>query len=432
MFFHSSRSPKEDKPVVALHAVEADSDRNTIVSVEDYVRLGTSKNNQSPVDGSDRICTRFSVHLVPWQREKKNRSLGGGAVVVGQSEAAAAVARQLQQQGLHVVRAADAALDEVSALLKDETLDVSHLFMLDAFDDEQLSDGSRQWCGSRDALVARYELIQQWFARQEKSQTLSRATLVVATQLGTPGGLKDGVDRPSVGGLIGLVKGIHTESRDQRQNGFHAVVVDYDKTDDCDTVARSLIEEACSATENPEIVYRSGKRFAVRPTNNPLADDLATPDVSGCWVVTGGARGVTAQVARGIGRFSNTVLHLVGSSPVPAVQAEWKNLDADALRKLRESVMREALAKKELPADAWGRVEKAIEIDATLNLLKAEGIEATYHACDVGDREALSTLLDQIRQDSGPIVGVIHGAGFEKASRFSKKKPDLVRRTVRA
>ena len=431
-FFQSSRSPKEDKPVVALHAVEADSDRSTIVSVEDYVRLGTSKNNQSPVDGSDRICTRFSVHLVPWQREKKNRSLGGGAVVVGQSEAAAAVARQLQQQGLHVVRAADAALDEVSALLKDETLDVSHLFMLDAFDDEQLSDGLRQWGESRDALVARYELIQQWFARQEKSQTLSRATLVVATQLGTPGGLEDGVDRPSVGGLVGLVKGIHTESRDQRQNGFHAVVVDYDKTDDCDTVARSLIEEACSATENPEIVYRSGKRFAVRPTNNPLADDLATPDVSGCWVVTGGARGVTAQVARGIGRFSNTVLHLVGSSPVPAVQAEWKNLDADALRKLRESVMREALAKKELPADAWGRVEKAIEIDATLNLLKAEGIEATYHACDVGDREALSILLDQIRQNSGPIVGVIHGAGFEKASRFSKKKPDLVRRTVRA
>ena len=153
-----------------LHAVEADSDRNTIVSVEDYVRLGTSKNKQSPVDGSDRICTRFSVHLIPWQREKKNRSLDGGAVVVGQSEAAAAVAHQLQQQGLHVVRAADAALDAVSGLLKDETLDVSHLFMLDAFDDEQLSDGSRQWCGSRDALVARYELIQQWFARLEKSK----------------------------------------------------------------------------------------------------------------------------------------------------------------------------------------------------------------------------------------------------------------------
>ena len=68
------------------------------------------------------------------------------------------------------------------------------------------------------------------------------------------------------------MKGVHTESRDQRKNGFHAVVVDYDKTDDCDAVARSLIEEACSATENPEIVYRSGDRFAVRPANNPLAE----------------------------------------------------------------------------------------------------------------------------------------------------------------
>ena len=81
---------------------------------------------------------------------------------------------------------------------------------------------------------------------------------------------------------------------------------------------------------------------------------------------------MTAQVARGIGRYPNTVLHLVGSSPVPAVRDEWKNLDASALRKLRESVMREALAKKVLPADAWGRIEKAIEIDATLESLKAE------------------------------------------------------------
>ena len=430
-FFQASQSLIEDTPAVRLHA-ENDCGRNTIVTVEDYVRLATARNNQSPVDASDRICTRFSVHLVPWLREKKNRSLDGGAIVVGQSEVAAAVAHLLQLQGLHVVRAADAALDAVSALLKDETLDVSHLFMLDSFDDEQLSDESHQWGGCRDTLVARYELIQQWFARQEKSQTLSRATLVVATQLGTPGGLEDGVNRPSMGGLVGLVKGIHTESRDQRQKGFHAVVVDYDNTDDCDTVARSLIDEACSATENPEIVYSNRERFAVRPTNNPLAENLAEPDVRGCWVITGGARGVTAQVARGIGRYPNTVLHLVGSSPVPAVRDEWRNLDADALRKLRESVMREALAKKELPADAWGRIEKAIEIDATLNSLKVEGIDATYHACDVGDREALSVLLDQIRQKSGPIVGVIHGAGFEKASRFSKKKPDLVRRTVRA
>jgi len=195
-------------------------------------------------------------------------------------------------------------------------------------------------------LVARYELIQQWFSRQEKSQSVSRATLVVATQLGTPGGLEDGVNRPAVGGLVGLVKGIHTESRDQRKNGFHAVVVDFDTTDDCDTVARSLVDEACSATENPEIVYRSGQRFAVRPANKPLPDDLPNAEVSGCWVITGGARGVTAQVARGIGRYPNTVLHLVGSSPVPAVRDEWKNLDAGALRKLRESVMREALAKK--------------------------------------------------------------------------------------
>ena len=182
------------------------SNRNTIISVEDYASLGTSKNNQSPVDVSDRICTRFSVHLVPWLREKKNRSLRGGAIVVGQSEAAAAVARLLHEQGIQVIRAADSALDEVSSLLMDESLDVSHLFMLDALDDEPLLNDRHQWSRSSDALVARYKLIQQWFSRQEKSQSVSRATLVVATQLGTPGGLEDGVNRPAVGGLVGTRK----------------------------------------------------------------------------------------------------------------------------------------------------------------------------------------------------------------------------------
>jgi len=137
-FFQTQQNSEEDKSGACCSESGNRGNRNTIISVEDYASLGTSKNDQSPVDTSDRICTRFSVHLVPWPREQKNRSLRGGAIVVGQSEAAAAVAHLLQEQGIHVIRAADSALDEVSSLLMDESLDVSHLFMLDAFDDEPL------------------------------------------------------------------------------------------------------------------------------------------------------------------------------------------------------------------------------------------------------------------------------------------------------
>jgi KR domain. len=52
--------------------------------------------------------------------------------------------------------------------------------------------------------------------------------------------------------------------------------------------------------------------------------------------------------------------------------------------------------------------------------------------CDVGDAAALAAVLAGIRRTDGPLVGVIHGAGFEKASRFSRKKPELVDRTIRA
>ena len=193
----------------------------------------------------------------------------------------------------------------------DESLDVSHLFMLDAFDDERLTDGEHQWSQNRDVLVARYELIQQWFARQEKSQSLPNATLVVATQLGTPGGLEDGVSHPAVGGLAGLVKGIHTESRDQRQNGFHAVVVDFEKIDDYDSVAEALVDEACSATENPEIIYRSGQRFAVRPVNNPLVENLPPAEVSAkdSQMYAGPACGATCLTSNGTIRYRACGVH---------------------------------------------------------------------------------------------------------------------------
>ena len=404
-----------------------------LLPAAEFARLGSSVDGRSPVDDSERICTRFLVRLVPWPLAgAPPRTLSGRAVVVGRGEVAAAFADKLSGLGVETLRVDTAADPAGLAAVADPAVDCSQLYLLDPLDDPALGPDEAAWEAARRQLVDRYQLVQRWFTRHEQAGSLPQATLVAATCLGTAGGISDGVPTPVAGGITGLVKGLHTEERERRQAGFHAVVIDLPSDATAAAAADWLVAEARHPSENPEIVYADSRRHAVRPVNVPLAAQSAAAVPAGAWVITGGGRGVTAEVARGLGAHPGTVLHLIGSSPVPEVPDAWRNLDDTGIRRLREQVMRESLARKELPAAGWARVEKAIEIDATLRGLAAAGIRATYHACDVGDAAALAAVLAGIRRTDGPLVGVIHGAGFEKASRFSRKKPELVDRTIRA
>jgi NAD(P)-dependent dehydrogenase (short-subunit alcohol dehydrogenase family) len=99
---------------------------------------------------------------------------------------------------------------------------------------------------------------------------------------------------------------------------------------------------------------------------------------------------------------------------------------------LRADCARKAVAQKKVPNEVWKGVEKAIEIDNTLREMADAGMEAVYHACDVSDRAAMAGLLDEIRRTDGPIEGIVHGAGVERASRFTKKDPQMVSSTIAA
>ncbi len=84
------------------------------------------------------------------------------------------------------------------------------------------------------------------------------------------------------------------------------------------------------------------------------------------------------------------------------------------------------------PVKAWQDTEKALEIDATLARLAQAGIEAYYHCCNCSDRAAVTATLAKVRAVSGPIRGVLHGAGVGKDSRFDRKQPDKVEQCIAA
>ena len=118
-----------------------------------------------------------------------------------------------------------------------------------------------------------------------------------------------------------------------------------------------------------------------------------------------------------IGRRYGVKLHLVGSSPLPEISPSYRSFSDADLKEVKTSVMKEALANKEKPMDAWRQFEKALEIDKTLHGFHEEGLNVQYHACDISHKASVQTLLDEIRSHGDVICGVIHGAGYERACR---------------
>jgi len=107
-------------------------------------------------------------------------------------------------------------------------------------------------------------------------------------------------------------------------------------------------------------------------------------------LVTGGARGITAECALALARETGARLALVGST----------RIDSDSSGKY------------------------ASEVRASLARFAEAGVEASYYVCDVGDAEDLSHLIKCVQADCGRIDAVIHGAGINRPALIGDGTPD--------
>ena len=190
------------------------------------------------------------------------------------------------------------------------------------------------------------------------------------------------------------------------------------------------VRELAGATNDYEISFVGGQRYGqvALPVAAPL-ESHSTIRPGGTWVLTGGARGITAACGLELARRFGLKLHLIGMSRPPQIDPAWRNLDEAGTAALRAKVMIDARGKNEKPSDAWARIVKAIEIDRNLRAFADAGVSCTYHACDVADRAALARVLDEVRKADGPIEGILHGAGIEQATRVEKKTREGVAAT---
>ena len=238
------------------------------------------------------------------------------------------------------------------------------------------------------------------------------ASCVAVTRLGGTFGLGDpatvAASEADSGGLAGLVK---TAGHEWPEVACKAI--DIDSTWDVTTAAEAVVTEMTIRGPVEVGLSAEGKiklSLQARPVDpSESVSPLGPNDVV---VVSGGARGVTAEVSVALAEAFKPTIVLLGRSPTPEPEPDWLQPLAD------EAAIKRALhgraTGKVVPQalnDEYRRIAANREVLANLRRIEAAGARVLYRSVDVRDEAAVATVLGSIRSEIGPVKGLIHGAG---------------------
>jgi acyl transferase domain-containing protein/NAD(P)-dependent dehydrogenase (short-subunit alcohol dehydrogenase family)/acyl carrier protein len=382
------------------------------------------------------VTTRFVMRAIPEPLVATGSAndLGGPVAILGAGALARELARQFQAGGLaaSIIEnsgSAEGVLAAFDSLIEGAEIPRTLVLVAERGLEIEASRGGAAFSSpDSPATLIPFQVAQHWLRAVGTGDNLSPLRLVAITSLGGDFGFQSVPHSAAGGALCGLVKALRRELPQ-----LLAKIVDAPAEEPAKLIAAKLLEELASGNLDVEVSFARGKRRVVRIVPRPALAKLPVEQrPSGVWVVTGGARGVTAHVARELAARFGLSLHLIGSSPAPQLDRRWLVASKAELQEERRRVTEQAREAGKNPAESWREFERSLEIRRNLVAFEAAGIRPVYHSCDVADREALARALDAIRRRDGPICGVLHAAGVESAARFDRKKLPLVQATIAA
>ncbi|MBF0234054.1 MAG: SDR family NAD(P)-dependent oxidoreductase, partial [Desulfamplus sp.] len=132
-------------------------------------------------------------------------------------------------------------------------------------------------------------------------------------------------------------------------------------------------------------------------------------------VITGGARGVTAECAIELALCCSPVIILMGRSPLPEPEPLWmKNLVSET--DIKKAILAN-LFKGNLPTPM--ELQKICrqmvanrEIIQNLEKIKSSGSIVKYYSVDIRNMSDVKSALEDARKTFGKLSGIVHGAGI--------------------
>ncbi|MEI6787786.1 MAG: SDR family NAD(P)-dependent oxidoreductase [bacterium] len=273
-------------------------------------------------------------------------------------------------------------------------------------------------------------------ALQEDVKSLFYLTQAAAEDLKTPSAsgrarilaaVETDGDFPGQGGITGLVNTLATEWPD-----VTASTIALSRSESTPVLIQRIMEELPCGNDSRYSGFSGGKRqhIIIAPAELDRGTDEAL-HIASDWVilVTGGARGITAQVCLELAERFKPTLILAGRSPLPAAEEASATRGIDSPEELRRILARQLAghngkAPPLVIEAAYRRLCGEREIRATLASLQRSGSRVSYLQTDVRDETSLTGVIERIYAEFGRLDGVIHGAGLIEDKRVEDKTPE--------
>jgi acyl transferase domain-containing protein/NAD(P)-dependent dehydrogenase (short-subunit alcohol dehydrogenase family)/acyl carrier protein len=262
-----------------------------------------------------------------------------------------------------------------------------------------------------------------------------RTLLASVTHLDGAFGFHGGkIEKPVLGGLAGLIKTAAIEWETVRCRAVDISPDWKDMSQIAGPLAALLLDP--SIREEIEVGITPGGYTTLCLSPAPLDGinaDAAAPSSTDVFVVTGGARGVTAAAALALARKAAPTLVLMGRSEPPFVEPAWLSALATPADMKKAIIAREFKEKTPSPRDVetiYRRYCANREITKNLEKMRAAGSRTDYFQVDVRSETQIVSLLKTVRTQYGPISGILHGAGVVEDRLIVDKTPEQVGRVL--
>lgn len=305
-----------------------------------------------------------------------------------------------------------------------------HLKALDRSEKEQ-------WQTIRDSVLSLFLLVKHLGGDLLDQSGKFASGIVAATGMGGSFGLQpnDLKDTWAAGqaGIVGLMK-----SAGKELTALNCKAIDFEEkavlanSEAQSQVAAKLFAELCNAEPVVEVAYKGSDRFGLAVESQELApfhvngSDLNAQSVV---LITGGARGITAEIAQEFAERYKPRLIIIGRSNRPEGAEDLRFASLNTPRELKGVIIDQLKSEgKQVTIPVVEAQYQALvrdrEIRGNLERLEAAGARVEYYALDVRDSKALAAAVKKVYQDHGKINVVVHGAGVIEDAFIKDKTPE--------
>jgi acyl transferase domain-containing protein/NAD(P)H-dependent flavin oxidoreductase YrpB (nitropropane dioxygenase family)/NAD(P)-dependent dehydrogenase (short-subunit alcohol dehydrogenase family) len=218
---------------------------------------------------------------------------------------------------------------------------------------------------------------------------------------------------PGQRGVIGLLKCLAKE-----WPGTRCKAVTLDTNESASEQMLGLMGEISALDDEVEVRYVRSNRLitGATPAERPeLCTGKREIDSSSVILITGGARGITAEIAKHWAKIYRPTLFILGRSTDPEIEEDSATAGLTSPQDLRTALIAKMKSGRNGTLvdveTEFRNLLRRREVRANLSEMRKAGANVKYFSVDVRNEGAFGGLIRSLYREHGRIDGVIHGAG---------------------